>query len=65
MQRELKPNFDICIIIVFDIEVPSFMSAYVRMSALNDEPYAKIEPSNPVNKYTVAVSATGLEPRTT
>ena len=28
-------------------------------------PYAKIEPSNPVNKYTVAVSATGLEPRTT
>ena len=65
MQRELKPNFDICIVVVFDIEVPSFMSAYVRMSALNDEPYAKIEPSNPVNKYTVAVSATGLEPRTT
>ena len=55
MQKELKPNVDICIIVVFDIEVPSFMSAYVRMSALNDELYAEIDPSSPVNKYTVAL----------
>ena len=60
MEKEMKLEDDIQIVVVTDIEVPSFVKGYhvyrnLWTPILKEELYGEMEPSKPVDKYAAVV----------